>query len=220
LENEGDLRFCAKPAQIQIYLWAARLHAQTKDNIEVARAYRAKALSIDAVADTEILDAWLSAGSDDVDGALARLRDVNTPDLFMMLSLHHGRQRALEWFDANRPHDTNFLTAVGWKNSATLLAEAGRWEDAAARLGALPDEITADCPDIPYVEGVINAGLTLPASIRRYALTMQIIEQKVETLQDAEVAARHRRALRCFELAKQLLGGLGEKIRAAGDRAG
>jgi hypothetical protein len=216
LENEGDLRFCAKPAQIQIYLWAARLHAQTKDNIEVARAYRAKALSIDAVADTEILDAWLSAGSDDVDGALARLRDVNTPDLFMMLSLHHGRQRALEWFDANRPHDTNFLTAVGWKNSATLLAEAGRWEDAAARLGALPDEITADCPDIPYVEGVINAGLTLPASIRRYALTMQIIEQKVETLQDAEVAARHRRALRCFELAKQLLGGLGEKIRAAG----
>ena len=45
---------------------------------------------------------------------------------------------------------------------------------------------------------------------------MQIIEQKVETLQDAEVAARHRRALRCFELAKQLLGGLGEKIRAAG----
>ena len=97
-----------------------------------------------------------------------------------------------------------------------MLAEAGRWEDAAARLGALPDEITADCPDIPYVEGVINAGLTLPASIRRYALTMQIIEQKVETLQDAEVAARHRRALRCFELAKQLLGGLGEKIRAAG----
>jgi hypothetical protein len=65
-------------------------------------------------------------------------------------------------------------------------------------------------------EGVINAGLTLPASIRRYALTMQIIEQKVETLQGAEVAARHRQALRCFELAKQLLGGLGEKIRAAG----
>jgi hypothetical protein len=55
-------------------------------------------------ADTEILDAWLSASSGDVDGALARLRDVNTPDarsnLFMMLSLHHGRQRALEWFDA------------------------------------------------------------------------------------------------------------------------
>jgi hypothetical protein len=50
-------------------------------------------------------------------------------------------------------------------------------EDAVARLGALPDEMTADCPDIPYVEGVINAALTLPAWIRRYALTMQVIER-------------------------------------------
>jgi hypothetical protein len=220
LGNEGDLRFCAKPVQAQIYLWAARLHAQTKGKTEVARAYRAKALSIDAAAGTEIIDAWLSANSGDVVGALARLRDVNTPDgrsnLFMMLSLHHDRKRALEWFDATKPHDTNLLTAVGWKNAATMLAEADRWEDAAALLSALPDEIVADCPDIPYVEGVINAGLTLPVWIRRYALTMQVIERRVETLQGAEVAERHQHALRCFGLAKQLLDGLGEKIRAAG----
>ena len=220
LDKEGDLRFCGKPVQAEIYLWAARLHAQAKGKIERARAYRTKALSINTAAYTEIIDAWLSANSGDVDGALARLRDVDTPDarsnLFMMLSVHHGRQRALEWFDANKPHDTNLLTAVGWKNAATMLAEAGRWDDAAALLSALPDEMITDCPDIPYVEGVINAGLTLPAWIRRYALTMQVIERQVETLQGAEVAARHQHALRCFGLAKQLLDGLGEKIRAAG----
>jgi tetratricopeptide (TPR) repeat protein len=220
LDKEGDLRFCEKPVQAQIYLWAARLHAQRKDKIEAARAYRAKALSIDTTAGTEVIDAWLSANSGDIVGALACLRDIDTPDarsnLFMMLSVHHGRQRALEWFDANQPHEINLLTAVGWKNAATLLAETGRWEEAAARLEALPDEMTADCPDIPYVEGVINAGLTLPAWVRRYALTMQVIERQVETLQGAAVAARHQRALRCFGLAKQLLGGLGEKIRAAG----
>jgi hypothetical protein len=219
-DNEGDLGFCAKPVQLQIYLWAARLHASTKGKMEVARAYRAKALSIDTAANTEIIDAWLSANSDDVAGALTRLRDITTPDarsnLFMMLSLHYGRQRALEWLDANRPNDTNLLTALGWKNAATLLAEAGRWEDAAARLGALPDEITVDCADIPFVEGFINAALTLPRWVRHFALTMQIFERQVETLQGAEIAERHRRALRCFELAKQLLDGLGEKIRAAG----
>ena len=33
LENEGDLRFCARPVQAQIYLWAARLHAQQKTRL-------------------------------------------------------------------------------------------------------------------------------------------------------------------------------------------
>jgi hypothetical protein len=220
LENEGDLRFCARLVQAQIYLWAARLHAQFKGKIEAARSYRAKAVSIDANAGTEIVDAWLSANSGDVAGGLGRLRDINTPDarsnLLLMLSLRHGRERALEWFDANGPGDTDFLTAFGWKNAATLLAEAGRFEDAAARLGALPDKMVAECPDIPYVDGVINAALTLPAWLRRFALTMQIIENQVETLQGAEIATRHRRALSSFERAKELLSGLGEKPRAAG----
>lgn len=219
LGDQGDLRFCERRLQSQIYLWAARLHAQSKDKIEGARAYRVKAVSTDAAADRGIVDAWLSATGGDVDAGLARLRDINTADgrsnLLMMLSVHQGRQRALGWFDAN-PNDTSLLTALGWKNAATLLAEAGRWDDAAASLEALPDEMTAECPDILYVEGVINAALTLPVGIRRFALTMQVIERPVETLQGAEIAVRHRRALRSFELAKESLRELGEKTRAAG----
>ena len=220
LAGQGDLRFCAKPVQAEVYLWAARLQASAKDKMEAARQYRAKALSIDSAADTKIIDAWLRANSGDVDGALARLREIDTADarsnLFIMLSLHHGRQRALEWLDANGPIDAKFLTALGWKNAATLLAEAGRWEDAAARLEVLPDEIASECPDLPYVEGVINAAMTLPVPIRHFALIMQVFDKQVEILEGAEAAARNHRALRCFDLAKQSLGGIGEKIRAAG----
>jgi tetratricopeptide (TPR) repeat protein len=220
LENEGDLRFCARPVKVQIYLWAARLHGQNKDNIKLAREYRGKALSIDTAADTEIIDAWLTANSGEVVSALARLRNIDTPDgrsnLIAMLSLHHGRQRALDWLAANELNDINLLTAMGWKNAATLLAEAGRWEDAAARLEALPENMIADCPDIPYVEGVINAALTLPPSVRRLALTMQIFEKQIEPLQGAEVVKRHQRALHCFDRAKQSFGVFGEKTRAAG----
>jgi tetratricopeptide (TPR) repeat protein len=220
LENGGDLHFCAKPLQVQIYLWAARLHAQNKERIPAAGEYRAKALSIDAAADTKIIDAWVSANSGDVVGGLAGLRDLDTPDarsnLFAMLSLHQGKQHALEWLYANGSSDTKLLTAVGWKNAAALLSEAGRWEEAAARLQALPEDCIVDCPDIPFVEGFVNAALTLPLFVRARVLTVQIFEKQIEALQGAEVAGRRLRALRCFEIAKQLLTGLGEKVRAAG----
>ena len=220
LENRSDLHFCAKSLQVEIYLWAARLHAQNKERIAAAREYRAKALAIDAAADTKIIDAWLGANSGDIVGGLARLRDLDSPDarssLFAMLLLRNGKQRALEWLDANDSSDTKLLTAVGWKNAAALLAEAGRWEEAAARLEALPEDYMADCPDIPFVEGFVNAALTLPLSVRPLVLTVQIFEKQIEALQGVEVARRRKRALDCFGTAKQLLSGLGERVRAAG----
>ena len=72
-----------------------------------------------------------------------------------MLSLHQGKQYALEWLDTSGSSDTKLLTALGWKNAAALLAEAGRWEEAAARLQALPEHCIVDCPDIPFVEGFV-----------------------------------------------------------------
>jgi hypothetical protein len=157
-----------------------------REEIAAASEYRAKGIAIDAAADTKIIDAWVSANSGDVVGALASLRGIDTPDarsnLLAMLSLHHGKQRALEWLDANGPINTKLLTVLGWKNAAALLAEAGRWEDAAARLEALPDECTIDCPDIPFVEGFVNAALTLPLSVRPLVLTVQIFEKQIEAL--------------------------------------
>jgi hypothetical protein len=219
VESEGDFQFSAGAVRTRIYLWAARLLAQRKDKVEDAREYRAKALSVDAGADTTIIDAWLTAAEGDPEGGLVRLRDLDTPDgrssLFAMLLSHRGREHALGWLDAQEATDPHLLTAIGWKNAATALADAGRWEDAVARLGAVPDEMGVECPDIAYVGGVINAALTLPMWARRLALTAQIIDQPVEPLQGAEIAAWHRRALRLFEIAKQRLGEVGEKARAA-----
>jgi tetratricopeptide (TPR) repeat protein len=219
LENEGDFRFSASGTRTRIYLWAARLLAQRQDKVEAAREYRGKALSVDAAAETTIIDAWLSTADGDVDGGLARLRELDTPDgrssLFAMLLLRRGREHALAWLDAHEATDPRLLTAVSWRNVATTLAEAGRWEDAATRLRSLPDSMAVECPDIAYVEGVINAGLTLPTWARRFALTTQIIDQPVEPLQGAAITEWHRRALLSFGVAKQRLTEVGEITRAA-----
>ena len=219
-EAEGDLRFCAKPVQGQIYVWAARLHAQDKAQLNLARRYRVKAARVDAAANTTIVDAWLAAIAGDIDQALALLRDVDSPDArsntFLILARQKGATQAFEWLDAHKPLAPDFFTALGWKNVAASLAEAGRWEEAAAHLEALPAAMAAECPDLPFVDGVIHAGLTLPAWVRRFALTMQIVERQIERLEGAEAAAHHQRALSSFEQAKRTLTDIGEKSRASG----
>ncbi len=219
IEGEGELRFCAPGARSQVYLWAARFCSQWKDKVDLARQYRAKALAIGPAVDTKVVDAWLSVCEDDFVGGLSSLRHVNTADArsntFSMLLKRDGRDRALAWLDANSPTDPTFFTPLGWKNAAIALSEADRWEDAAACLAALPPDATEECPDIPYVDGAINAALTLPAAARRFALTMHIIAMPIEPLQGAEAAARRQRALRSFASAKQALSSVGERIRAA-----
>ena len=127
-------------------------------------------MRVDPAVDTTVVDAWLSVGDGDLAGGLSRLSNLNTADArsntFFMLLKCVGPERALAWFDANVPTDPRFFTPLGWKNAAITLSEADRWEDAAACLGALPPDAIDDCPDIPYVDGTINAALTLPASVR------------------------------------------------------
>ena len=77
--------------------------------------------------------------------------------------------------------------------------------------------MTVECPDISYVEGVINAALTLPMWARRFALTMQIIDQPVEPLQGAEIAGWHRRAL-LFVRGRQATSGRGRRKSPGGGR--
>jgi hypothetical protein len=219
-EPEGDLRFCAKPVEAQVCVWAARLHAQDRGQLDVARRYRAKALIADATADTTVVDAWLEVNTGDVDRALARLRDIDSPDArsntFLILSQRRGAEHALAWLAAHKPIDPGLFTALGWKNTATTLAEAGYWEEAAGYLENLPAAIIDECPDLPFVDGVIHAGLTCPGWVRRFALTMQVVERQVERLEGAEVAAHHQRALASFEQAKRTLADIGEKSRASG----
>lgn len=76
--------------------------------------------------------------------------------------------------------------------------------------------MTAECPDIPFVDGVINAALTLPAWLRRFALTMQIVERQVQPLQGSAITARHQRAMQSFSRAKQVFTEIGEHLRAGG----
>jgi hypothetical protein len=219
-EPEGDLRFCAKPVQAQVCVWATRLYAQDQAQLDVARRYRAKALLIDATADTTVVDAWLEANTGDVDRALMRLREIDSPDVrsntFLILSQRKGAEHALAWLEMHKPVDPSFFTALGWKNTATTLAEAGHWEEAGTYLENLSAAMADECPDLPFVDGVIHAGLTLRGWVRRFALTMQVVERQIERLEGVEAAAHHQRALTSFEQAKRVLTDIGEKSRASG----
>jgi hypothetical protein len=131
-----------------------------------------------------------------------------------MLSVQYGRQRALEWFDTHGTVGPDFLTALGWKNAAYMLAESGRWLEAATYLLALPESRTIECPDLLFVYGVINVALILPEWLRPYTLAMQIIERQVETFQGDQAAIHRRRALESFANASKFMKELGASERA------
>jgi hypothetical protein len=219
--NQGNLRSCDEKLKSQVFLWAARLHASSrKDKADAARHYRDAALSIDASADTTFVDAWLTAGAGDVDAALMLLREVDSPDAhsntLAMLAVHHGCQRALEWFDTHGAVKPDFFTATGWKNAVSMLAESERWSEAASQLAALPESYVLECPDILYVDGVVNVALILPEWLRPHTLRMEIIERHVEIFQGT-IATKHReRALESFARASQLMKEIGALDRAAG----
>ena len=67
------------------------------------------------------------------DEALRLLRDRDDPDprtaLFALLIRSRGRHAALDWYAKQDAHDDGqFFTAVGWKNWALCMAQAGQWD--------------------------------------------------------------------------------------------
>jgi hypothetical protein len=60
------------------------------------------------------------------------------------------------------------------------------WTAAANHLAALPESSFTECPDLLYVDGVINIALILPQWLRAYTLTMLVAERPVEILQGAQ----------------------------------
>jgi len=224
--ERGDLRHCDATTRTRVLSWAARLHATSEASAQRAREFRRHLLTVHPIADTAIIDAWLDARGGDPVSGLQRLRDRDTADarsnVLSMLSTFEGSERAIAWLDAQlEAFGTDFasrtalLNGVGWRNAGAMLAEAGRWEDAARLLGAVGEEHVRQCPDLRYAEGVINAGLTLPEWLRRHALTMRILDQAVDVLEGAEPAARRDRAIALFEESAKLMRELGEDGRAA-----
>lgn len=201
--QNGDLRHATPSVQGEVLYWAARMHAGEPEHLEQAKSFRDQLRQFDDAADTRVMDALILATEQDGDGALRMLRDFDDPDarrnFFSILHKTRGSEAALEWFDAQeRRHQPDFLTGHGWFTVAVAMAQADRWEEAAAYL-AVAGEHQEEWPDLLYLEGVINAALALPSELRRHALDMNLFHPGVHTIEGAEADRRRERATLCFQ---------------------
>jgi hypothetical protein len=222
VDDGGDFRLCPDETRKEIYYWAARLHAGDASARQRAEAFRAKLIHLDAQADTAIIDAWLEGRSGNWQGALHRVRDIQTPDarasVIILLRASEGPPAALAWFDNHPDKSPDFLTGLGWLNVALAMAETGRWEPAVEVLSKLDDSHTDECPDLFFVDGVLNAAQLYPADLRRHALAMSI-EVTPMLREGAEADQWRRRALNSFYRAAKAMRELDEPERAkAADR--
>jgi tetratricopeptide (TPR) repeat protein len=217
VSDGGDLRLCPPGSRSEVYYWAARLHASDPTTIDKARQFREALIRLDPLADTAVIDAWLDGGSGNWDAALRRFKGVNTPDartnVMALLRASAGPDAALAWLDDRRDTGPELLTGVGWLNAATLLAQAGRWNEAADVLSKLEDRQVDECPDLLFVDGVLNAAHLYPSDLRRHALAGSV--EITPILQEgAEADTRRRHALASFDRAARAMRELDEPERA------
>jgi tetratricopeptide (TPR) repeat protein len=210
--QSGDTRHATPSVQGEALYWAARLHAGEPEHLEQAKSLRDQLRQLDDAADTRIVDALILTTEGDGDGALRMLRDVDNPDarssLFSILHKSRGPQAALEWFDGQeRRHQPDLLTGLGWSKVAVALAQANRWEEAAACLAAVC-ECQEEWPDLLYLEGVINAALLRPSELRRHALDMNLFHPGAHTIEGPEADRRRERATLCFQQAVERMATL------------
>jgi hypothetical protein len=217
VDDGGDLRLCPDETRKEIYYWAARLHAADASNRQRAEAFKAKLIGLDARADTRVIDAWLEGTGGNWQAALQHVRDIHTPDgrtnVMVLLRASEGIHAALAWFDNHADKSPNLLTGVGWLNAAIMMAETSLWEAAVETLLKLDDRQTGECPDLFFVDGVLNAAQLYPADLRRHALGMSI--EVTPMLREGVEADRWRgRALESFHRAAQAMRELHEPERA------
>jgi len=217
IDTGGDLALCPKDLRGQIYYWAARLHAQDAAQTAPAQRFRQNLLDCNPDADTVVIDAWLDLSGGNAEKALQRLRDRQEPDarsnLMALIRASQGLQAAIEWFSGQDSMDPDLFTGLGWRNAAVTLAEGGDWDVAVNILGRVADKHTTECPDVFFVDGVLNAAFLCPLDLRRHMLSMPV--ETTPVLQEgAEVDCHRRRALAAFAKAVEAMRRLGEKERA------
>ena len=203
--DAGDLAAADEEVKHDVRYWTARLCASDSETLDVARALRAQIRDREPNRDLSIVDALICDVDGDSDGAIRLLRDRDDPDsrtaLFRALARSRGADTALgEFAEEIAAPSSALFTAVGWRNWATSMAEAGQWQEAADVLARL-DDPWSSAPALALVESNINAQLLLPAERRNATGEMRIF-QGISPIQGKRAEAVHARAMACFELAK------------------
>jgi tetratricopeptide (TPR) repeat protein len=216
----GDLKNAETSIRAKIIYWAARMNASEIEKLPIANSYLEKLRNIDHDFDVRIIEALMLECKGNKDGSLKVLREINTPDgrstFFIVLSRAQGEINALAWFDDQIGHDhLDFFTGVGWRNLAITLAKQNRWSEAIVYLHAA-EELSDECPDIFFVEGVMNASMLLPEELRPYTLEMNLFHSEIHTIEGCDVDKYRADSKRCFQKAYELYNKIDQKGRAQG----
>jgi len=216
--TSGELCVDGKTRSIVLY-WAARLFAHQADQLAIARAYLAELHRIDAHADTRIIQALILEKEGHAEEAIRILRDVEDPDgrstLFAVLFRTQGKETALGWFDGRADRDDpNCLTGFGWALVLPALAEAGRWDEALRRSASAASQHVEECPNLAFIDAILNTAVLLPYEHRPDALRMNVFHPSIGTVEGGDTGRHRARAYDQFGLAEQLMTRIGEKGHA------
>ena len=210
--DTGDLSAADNEIAHKVRYWLARLCAGDAETLGIAKKFRAQIKDSDRGSDLSIVDALICLTDGDQDGAIRIVRDRDDPDsrstLFVLLVQSRSADTALDMFqDEIRGSDAGLFTALGWRNWACRMAEAGRWEEAAERLAGF-DGIWSSTPALAFFEGIINAQLLLPAESRHLTSEPPLFVGLTPN-QGERAESVHERAQRCLELAQSGLDNIG-----------
>ena len=223
LLDNGDLAGARERLEPDVLFWLARLCASGEPpRLTDAERHLKRLRALDPARDVRIIEAWLTIGRRGLDAAIQHVRDIDDPDarstLLAVLRLK-SLELALEWLRERTAAGPDLLTGFGWRGAAILLAEHGSWEEAAAILARTSTRHRDECPDIAFVEGVLNAAMLLPSGWRRHVLKANVFHPGVvRQIREDHAAASHRvRALACFAEAIERLRKIdvGGRIEAA-----
>ena len=200
----GDLESARDLFEPELRYWLARVNASSTPVRQAdAEEHLQRLYALDPSRDVRIIEAWLIAIREGFDAAIRHIRDIDDPDArstLLALLIRKDPELAFEWLKPHRSEGASLLTGMGWRNAGVLLADRGYWEEAMEDLSRVPGALRVDCPDIAFVEGVINAAMLLPLEWRLHALRANVFHpDMVHHIREDEVAARHRaKALACF----------------------
>ena len=209
----GNLAAADDETKNTVRYWVARLCASDPETLSVAREFREEIRNDDPHRDLSIVDALIVEAEGNPDEAIRILRDRDNPDartaLFGVIARARGSAAALDTYsDRTDAGDTELFTAVGWRIWAGCMAEVGAWEEAAQCLARL-DETFSTNPALPFVEGIINAQLLLPAERRSLSSEPQYFAG-ITPNQGDQAERAHERATIRFAYARAVLDEIGE----------
>ena len=207
--NDGDLIAADDPIKTKIRYWTTRLCVTDSETLDVARQLRHELDRADPEEDLSVVDALLAESDGEIDDALRLLRDRDDPDsrtaLFGLLTRSGGETKALAWHADQAGHDNSeFFTAVGWRNWAVCMAKVGRWKEAALRLLGFESHWES-IPALAFVEGIINAAMLLPDDYREMVLKGPPLYRTIHPSVGEEAARHQSRAAACLKFVEQSL---------------